>query len=202
MAQSTLETVAVSSPLMGAHLEPRDIAAYIDRVVDAAERGRIEAHLASCEACRSELADAARLVATLPRRRVPGQWLAAVAAAAVILVVAWPRDVGDRAAVHREAPVAATILPRGLAPTGQVDIPLRLTWSSVPNANNYRVRIFDEQGSVVFQRETADTVAGVPDAIRLRAGRRYFWNVEARAGFDRTVASELIEFSLRSGALR
>ncbi len=46
---------------MTAHLD-LELSAYLDEELDAAERTRVEAHLAGCEACRAALEDIRRLV--------------------------------------------------------------------------------------------------------------------------------------------
>lgn len=180
------------------HLDPAQMAAYIERTVDGDARQRIERHLASCDECRAELVDATHIVATLPnrRRRLP-LWVPAVAAAAVVLMIVWPRESRHSLVAHREAPVTATVAPRAVMPVGPVDSVSVLAWSSVPQSDRYRVRVFDADGSVLWERETTDTTTGVPASVSLLPGRAYFWKVEAQTGFGRSAATELIEFSVR-----
>ena len=179
----------------GAHLDPQDVAAYLDRVVSEIERERIDAHLAECEACRSEVTALTPIISRpVPLRRA-APWLAA---AAMVVVLAWPRDARIPANVHRESPVTATVSPRALSPSGETELPLTLRWSSVPLANSYLARIYDAQGSVLFERETTDTLLMV-GRMGLRPGTSYYWKVEARSGFDRSATSPLTEFTLRSG---
>ena len=47
------------------HLDPVQIAGYIDRRLSLAERNQVEAHLEGCPACIQCLADAARTLAEL-----------------------------------------------------------------------------------------------------------------------------------------
>ena len=187
----------VMSERLGGHLDPSDVAAYIDRVVEPSTRHRIEAHLASCAECRDELVDATRILATLPRRHRVSAWIAATAAAAIVFMLVLPRDTRDAGTEHREAPVTATVAPQAVSPVGFVDSAPTLRWTSVPHADRYQVRIFSAGGSVLWERETNDTTIAVPDSVGVRAGRAYYWKVEAQAGFDRRAASELIEFSVR-----
>lgn len=49
---------------------------------------------------------------------------------------------------------------------------------------------------MLYEAEVAGTTAAIPDSVRLVPGPRYLWKVEARIGFDRWSASELIEFSI------
>jgi hypothetical protein len=198
MSEQVLEPSIVSERLDG-HLDPVEIAAFIDRVIDGDARRRVEAHLASCADCRAELMDATRVVATLPSRRARAMWIpgaAAAAAAAIVILAVWPRDVRD-SEVHREAPVTTTVAPRGLSPVGAVDSAPTLRWSSVPHTDRYQVRVFGTDGAVLWERETTDTSVAMPDSIGVRSSHTYHWKVEAYTGFDRRAASELIEFSVR-----
>jgi hypothetical protein len=69
-----------------------------------------------------------------------------------------------------------------------------LRWSHVAGADRYRVTVFDATGGVVYAAEASDTVVAFPDSIALVPGASYLWKVDARTGFDRWAASELIEF--------
>jgi hypothetical protein len=200
MALSIADGFAMSKPSFGGgwdaetHLTPEEAAAYLDRVASKSERARIENHLADCERCRSEIQGLAPIVAVrnTPRRAAP--WLVA-AAAAIVVVVAWPRGGETPDVIHREAPVTATLSPRAISPDGLTRFPLTLRWSAVPLASSYLARIYDQEGSVLFERETTDTLL-VVGRINLRSGIPYHWKVEARSGFDRRAASRLTEFTL------
>lgn len=186
------------------HLELGEIAAFVDQVATGEERARIASHLAECAECRAEFVDASRIVAGLPRARAMRNrlWIPAAAAAAVVLILAWPRSLREAPVqmAHREGPVTATVAPRALIPIGSVDSVASLTWSSVPRTDRYNIRLFDADGAVVWERETPDTTIAIPTTVRLRSGRTYYWKVEAHIGFDRRAVSELIEFSIRPRA--
>jgi hypothetical protein len=92
-----------------------------------------------------------------------------------------------------------TAAPRPIAPVDTVAGVAAFTWSSVPQADRYRVRLFDADGTVIWERETAETVATLPSVVGLRAQLRYYWKVEAHSGFDRWAASDLVEFVPRRG---
>ena len=200
MDMQVAEGITVTGQRSDRHLDAAEIAAYLDRASGDA-RADIESHLALCAECRAELVEASRLVATLPRRRIAlaHVWIPGAAAAAVLMMLVWPRAIRepDARIAHREAPVTATIAPRALTPVGAIDSATALVWSSVPRRDRYRVRVFDARGTVIWERETTDTTANVPATAPLRVGEAYFWKVEAQTGFGRSAATELVEFSVR-----
>ena len=61
--------------------------------------------------------------------------------------------------------------------------------------------LVDTTGIVLWQHQTLDTFALLPDSIRLSAGS-YLWRVRARTGRDRWVESELTEFVVTPGSSR
>jgi hypothetical protein len=190
------------------HLEPHEVAAWTDGTLPGDRRATLEAHLAECAECRAEAADVSRIVRSLPRPAVVRRrvWIPAAAAAAAILLATWlgPRALRDPelpepAEQHRQEAVTTTVAPRPLVPIGAVDRVSRFVWSSVPRAEGYRVRLFDDQGTVVWATESADTVVVPPDTLALRARRPYYWRVEAHTGVGRWVASDLVELVARRG---
>lgn len=185
------------------HLEADEIAAYLHGVQSRDARARIESHLAACDACRAEVVEVSRIVATLPPSRFSMRraWLPAIAAAAVLVLITWQGVGRDRMSVaHRQAPVSTPTAPRALNPVGVVDSVNALTWSSIPRADSYRIQVFDQDATLLWSTDASDTTIALPPTVRLGRDRRYFWKVDASLGFDRRVASELTEFSLRPRA--
>lgn len=179
------------------HLEPAQVASYVDGTIQPSVRAAVQRHLATCEDCRAELVEVSRIMRSFPaaRRARRHVWLPAAAAAAVVLVLAWPRAANTPVGtVHREEAVTTTVAPRPVTPIGAVASVSELVWSSVPYADRYHVRMFDGNGTVIWERETADTVATLPTSVSPRAEVSYFWKVEALTGFDRRAASGLVEF--------
>jgi anti-sigma factor RsiW len=180
------------------HLESGQVAAYLDGGLSGTDRTRVEAHLAACDACRAELISVARVIRTVPVRRsryVP----VGLAAAAVIALLLLPRfqlPISDRTAANREPMVTTAVAPVAVAPRGAAASASVLVWSSVPRADRYRVKLMDRNGSAVWQGETADTSVALPDTVPLVPGAPYFWQVEARTGWERWVASELQDFTI------
>src|SRR6185503_6808177 len=117
--QPALETSVVSSGLREDHLDPEDVAAYVDKLATAERRALIEAHLAECAECRAEVSDSARIIGALagPRRTRSGLVAAAAIAAALLLFVRPGTDresgtpFGNSSITHREAPVTTTVAP-------------------------------------------------------------------------------------------
>lgn len=205
MSTSTAATLVIDQ-----HLAPNDVAAYVDRALTGERRARVEAHLARCAECRAELSDGTRIIASHPRTRWRNRSLVAAcsAVAAALLIFVLPRAMRDSVSQHRESPVTSIVPPVLLSPTGarmqlldrsspSTDSIVGFTWSSVPHADRYRIRIFDTNGSILLERTSSDTTMSLPADVLLRAGQNYFWQVQADVGFDRHATSELVEFSLR-----
>jgi hypothetical protein len=87
-----------------------------------------------------------------------------------------------------------------VAPVGTVANAVALRWTAVAGANRYRITLFDAAGRVLYETRATDTVVALPDSITLMPGRPYLWIVEARVGWDRWSTSELVRFSIASGA--
>jgi anti-sigma factor RsiW len=193
----------IEKPFQG-HLQVDEMAGYVDGSVADDERAVMQTHLAACADCRAEVVDVSRVLATLPPARWvrARAWVLAAAAVVAVLLAVPPTRRGRTGPVHREAPVTMTVAPRPVTPRGPVASAKALVWWTVPYADGYRVRLFDSAGVVIREWETADTVARLAPSITLRPGRPYYWKVEARTGFDRWVASDLVEFTVGRGSER
>jgi hypothetical protein len=132
------------------------------------------------------------------RRRFDRIALPLAAAAALLLVVAWPRQANDGGPPHRDPPGDASA-PVPIAPIGVVANASPLVWTAVAGADRYRVTLSDAGGVVLYETQLTDTVTALPDSIVLVSGRSYVWIVEARTGFDRWSTSRLVEFSIGGG---
>ena len=185
------------------------IAALAEGTLDDAARAAVLPHLAGCARCRRAVASVAgaladprvaRAVAAIerPQRRLLRIALPVAAAAAVLLVFAWPREAG-REPGHR-APPDATALPVPVSPVGVVAEAKALQWTAVRDADRYRVTLSEADGHLLYEAEVSDTVVALPDSITLSPGRAYVWLVEARTAFDRWTTSPLVEFSTAKAA--
>jgi len=191
-----MDDMETAQPVPG-HLTSGEVAAYLDKALTASDRSRLDAHLVDCADCRNELIEVTRLLRTRSRRWVLSVG-AAAAAAAVLLVVIWPRQ-GHQSPEqpgHREPAVTTTVAPVAVAPSGAIASARELVWTAVPHADRYRLTLFDSAGTVVWERETGDTAASLPDTLQLKRGARYLWKVEAQTGVNRWVSSELVVFSV------
>src|SRR6476660_255988 len=134
--------------LIEGHLEPHEVAAYVDRSMSADERARIESHLSGCPDCRDEVSDAARIIATLPKPQGRRNALIAVAGiAALLLVFLVPRSGRDTGDLLHRGVSTQTAQPTIIAPSGAVASADVFTWSAVPNATRYDMRVSDSTGS-------------------------------------------------------
>ena len=182
----------------GTHLEPGDLAAYVDGALSPEDRSRIELHLVDCDACRDELRAVVQLVGGAPRRRT---WylpigIAAAAAAITLLIVHPMRH--HPAPANREPMVTTTVAPVVVVPRGTGGIPRSLVWTSVPHADRYRLTLFDDTGRAIWDTQATDTSVSLPARIVLLPGGSYFWKVEAQTGWNRWVSSALVRFSIDS----
>jgi len=194
-------------------LDDDTLAALAEGSLDAAARATALGHVASCPRCRGIVASVARALADpgvarevaspggAGRRRLY-QIALPLAAAAVLLVLAWPKLTDEGGSSHRAPPGPSQMTPLPLSPLGTVADARTLQWASVAGADRYRVTLFDGGGRVLFETQLADTLAALPDSILLDPGRPYLWKVEARTGWQRWSASGLVEFSIAGGPPR
>ena len=178
------------------HLDPAQIASYLDHLVNPVDRVVVESHCATCPECRAELREVHRVIRTapvrLPRYTAVMLPLAAAALLAITLIPTGPEPIP----AHREGAAAIPPGPMPMAPAGESGRPSRLAWSSVRDAEVYEAILFDSTGAVLWSVTQADTVVALPDSIVLRRGHRYYWMVRARTGWDRWVSSALTGFRI------
>jgi len=191
-------------------LDDDAIAALAEGTLETQTRTAGLAHVAHCDRCRRAVASVARALADpevarelraadpAARRRGPRvAWAAlGVAAAAAVLLLARPPGVDGPLSPHRAAPITAAPAPAAVWPVGTVAEARSLRWTPVPGADRYRVTLFDTEGAVRYETELAATEIALPDSVVPAAGETRWWRVEARIGFDRWAASELIRFSV------
>lgn len=190
------------------HLSDLDLAAYLDRQLDPETRARFSAHLIECDDCRSILAESTSILAR-PRRRTRVAWFAGgglVAASLALLVLARSQPVTlDQERTRGSAPVLTEDAPRfsawAPAPRAQVrPAELRFAWGSHVPGTVYRLTVSNEQGVVVWNGRTADTVLVPPPSITqsLVPGQVYYWRVEALLPDLRTASTQVQAFVMQA----
>lgn len=186
------------------HLTENQLVAFLGHELEPRERRDVELHLARCNECRDELVSVTEILrperTDRAKRKIRWRVLApiAAAAAAVILIVAgpWSPVITDDAPQHRDAPAQTSLVPIPVAPLGSVSAVEQLVWHGVDGADRYRLTLFDAEGEVLWKATTPDTVIELPESVKLNAGERYLWRLEARVGWDLWEASELIDFEI------
>jgi hypothetical protein len=176
----------------------------------AGRQGQI-AHLAACGRCRGQLASLVELLADpgvagalhqLEQADAPwagrgrNAMAASLIAAVAVLAVVWPKGTEDDPS-HRAPTITAATTPVPGSPRGDVAEATTLRWVAVAGVDRYRVTLFDAEGRVRFQSQTADTMAALPDSVILVPDRSYLWRVEARTEVGRWTPSDLVEFRIR-----
>jgi len=211
-ALTALRAVATSTADLAAGcLDEHHVAALTEGSLTVSERAAHVAHLATCARCRvavSSLAHAlssrgiAHEVSALRRKshlrrvRYAAPLGAAAAVAAIFMLV--PRTEAPpvpETPAHRQGSLVAGPSPVAISPVGPTTAVRVLRWHAVRGVGRYRVTVFDEVGLVLFETTLADTTVALPADVEIAAGRRYYWIVAARTGFDRWDTSALAEFS-------
>ncbi len=219
VAEQLRFSASVTARPTGQCLNESDLAELANGVAGDERRAELVSHLAVCPACRDELASVARAlgapgirdeIASLDRPAQSGRrhrlvkfggTAGLIAATVAVLLLSLPSATETPDAVQHRGPViTSAVQPVVLAPRGTVQLLDTAVWSSVPQADVYELTLFDEEGSILFQIETRDTVELIPDTLSLTTSRSYFCQVKARIDFDRWVESELTEFILAPGA--
>lgn len=184
----------------------------VARIADGGGTAAELEHLSRCAACRREVAAVADGIASqsvsleierLEAGRPAWQRRMAVAgvAAAVVLTTLFVRSSAAPGVreepTYRDPGIVQPMPPTVVAPVDQVvSSPVELRWTSSVAATEYRLTVFDEEGSIVWEGKTADTSVVVPADVSLAAGVPYWWRVEARVGFDRWIQSVVTPFTV------
>jgi hypothetical protein len=189
-------------------LEEAVIAGFVEGRLTPEERSPVVAHLLTCARCRATVAAIGRLLADeAVAKAMPGgtapRWKhwslpLGLAAAATVVFLVWPRGAAVVEPVPglRDSVIAGAPSPTAFAPRGSVSSVDRFVWSSVPDVDRYRLRLYNDQGALVWMAEGPDTALSLPDSVRLSAPATYFWKVEAQTDWQRWAGSDLVEFRL------
>lgn len=222
-AIAALMHASTDSPASDACLDDEQIAVAADQREAGVDR-TIREHLSVCADCRRRLAavvslhddpsiraeldklDRSRVLSTPRWTRPRVVILTGIAAAAVATIVMLGPVIAGREGVlvpvgsaQRDAGITATGAPRLLTGPVVTDETAVLRWTSVPEADLYRVRVWKTDGTVVWSGETRDTSVSLPTDIK---DGNFVWEVTARTGWDRWVSSEFTELTIRSSRER
>jgi len=147
------------------------------------------------------MVEVGRILATGPGRRRISLVPLAAAAAALLMVWTGIHSLHPSGPETRDSETSLTLslVPRPLAPLGDVSRPDTLLWSAAPDVARYRVTLFTSEGQAAWQTTTSDTFATLPDTLRLAMATPHYWQVKAETAFGRWVESELVAFTIRRG---
>ena len=180
----------------GAHLSAGRVTAYLAGSLDPAGRAEMEAHLADCEECRTEIIEVARLARE--GKSFPWQVVIPLAAAAGVVGILLLGPSRSRTAVDSDPVIRAPDTRDDVAGVEVVgatlDQGLVLTWHQVREASVYRLTVSGERGDSVWAGSTTDTTVVLPEGTILQPNRPYFWYVDALLRDGRSVTSGLQEF--------
>lgn len=186
------------------HLTTEEVAAYVDDALSEAESVRIKAHLATCEACRSEVLSVSRLLETAPRaRRRFAYWPALAAAAVVAVLIGRAVTDGDtpndrvRGAtaepVHEGVAAFQALSPLGRHPVGdRIDF----VWRPPLAGATYRFTLTDERGGKIWTGSTNDTTITLPDRTAVRENTSYQWYVDALLPDGSAATTGIVSFRI------
>jgi hypothetical protein len=184
----------------GPHLSAGKVTAYLAGSLDTAGRAEVEAHLAECEECRTEIIEVARLARE--GKRFPWHVVIPLAAAAGVVGILLLDPSRSRTAADGHPVVRSPDTPDSVAgvavvtpgPGATLHTGFELTWHQVQDASVYRVTVSDERGDSVWAGSTPDTTLVLPSGTIVRSNRLYFWYVDALLKDGRSVSSGLQEF--------
>ena len=171
------------------HVNEFEMAAYLDRRMDAADRARVEGHLAVCADCRKEMLEVRGLVrrTTRPRRMLIAATLLATAATLVLIVRPATLD------LQRDGDPQPTLVAYG--PTGEVTLSsLRFVWAAAPGVASYRLTVSRADGAPVWSGSLSDTATVLPDSATLRVDQHYLWVADALLDDGSSRSTGLREF--------
>ncbi len=156
---------------------PEQIVALAERTLPEAERLRLFDHVMSCKECRREyaLCDAAVSTGRPLRKRIIWALAATlVLAAGVTLARRLSFDDGRLRGGGSEvilvSPAEAAAFPSAAT----------FVWRSTSAGAEYSFELLDPKGDPVYRTLTSDTMAVLPDSVRLTPATSYRWWIRSR----------------------
>lgn len=187
------------------HLTEAEIAQYVEAGLTAAQEERVRVHCSQCDRCRAQLAALARLPRVLETSDAPALDERAFARALAAGSSATLRQGILHRTTARFALAATILLLLGVsyvlleAPTPErfrdrssengswslvpedggavAGSPPTLRWSRLRHSIGYIVSVHHQNGTLLYQGRTTDTLLALPDDIRLEPGETYLWSV-------------------------
>jgi anti-sigma factor RsiW len=188
-------------------------ARYLAGALSATESEAFEEHYFSCDRCfaavqrGNEIRAALSLPASAdtiespplviplvhPRRRFSAWQPALAAAAAVILILGVRQLNAPRRSASTVPPISGSDAARGAAPSlalssHATSAVLVVAWSPPSAARSYRVRLLATDGSLLFEREIADTSIMLSRDLLRGAKSPVYWEVQALNALRSVVA--------------
>jgi len=183
------------------HPEPEDLAAYLEGGLSAAERARVEHHLASCGECRQEAVSAFRSMQDREPSSRAGWLPLTLAAAAIVTLVIGGSVLFQTGRNEAPAPFRSGADGVDFEQVGEIEVvrpvegrpvsdeDLVFVWRAESDDSFYRLTLTDGAGDVLWRTSTSDTTAAPESEVVLRPGETYFWIVDALAAGGRTATS-------------
>ncbi|MDP9177225.1 MAG: zf-HC2 domain-containing protein [Gemmatimonadota bacterium] len=169
---------------MGEHPSTEEVAAYLSDGLAPDSRLALEAHIAECRRCRTEISSARRLMES--GRSKKWQWAvpSALAAAAAIAFFSTSSSLREPEEPTRAADRASSGSAVNLGIVSPADeaivagVPV-FTWRADGSEVLYKFSVTDAGGAVIWVGETKDTSLSLPADVSLDANREYLWHVDA-----------------------
>ena len=89
--------------------------------------------------------------------------------------------------------LTATTPPDGALVEAQ---PLVFSWEPLEDAVRYRLMLYTDDASILWEGDTAEGLLTLPDTVRLETGMQYLWRVDALLANGFTTATELHAFTV------
>jgi hypothetical protein len=184
------------------HLSYDQIAAYLDGVMPAEGRRQVEAHISSCDECRSEVIASREAVSTAPSpgahrsRRWPILATLAVASIAVVAGLAIERNDAARPVVRETIQPHREVIVISPADGTKMGGEHRLLWHSVAAGASYRITLGDSQAQPIYSATVQDTTLVIPASVVMAQGSKFVWYVDAMRADGVTATSGLRSFTV------
>lgn len=206
------------------HLTENEILLYLEGKIYGSRKEEIENHLSSCSECTSLLADDYKLLKEIKIIKAPavnkGYFKKAVEliknpakerniwgkslifTTLVVIVFTFTivfyfsnRSVNNIHSIYRgdnSSNYSFHLSPPDNFVIKSNSIPL--SWGNVKNAVEYKLKIFDLSGNIIFNKTLSDTMLDINTSKKLKYGNNYLWEVEAFFPDGRSIKSTVASF--------